>query len=46
MNITMIDTGLTNCFDLKKFLDGGPDITFSGTSKKEKYEWVKDITQI
>lgn len=43
MNITMIDTGLTNFFDLKKFLNGVPDITFSGTAKKEKYEWVKEV---
>lgn len=39
----MIDTGLNNFNDLGKFLNGVPDITFSGTSKKEKYEWVKKV---
>lgn len=39
----MIDTGLTDFSALGKFLNGVPDITFSGTSKKEKYAWVKEI---
>jgi len=43
MNITMIDTGLTDFSALGKFLTGVPDIKFSGTSKKEKYEWVKEV---
>ena len=43
MNITMIDTGLNNFNALGKFLNGVPDIKFSGTSKKEKYEWVKEV---
>ena len=43
MNIAMIDTGLTDFTALGKFLNGVPDITFSGTSKKEKYEWVKEV---
>lgn len=43
MNITMIDTGLNNFNALGKFLDGVPDIKFSTTSKKEKYEWVREV---
>jgi len=43
MNITMIDTGLNDFNSLGKFLNGVPDITFSGTSTKEKYEWVKEV---
>ncbi len=43
MNITMIDTRLNDFSALGKFLNGVPDITFSGTSKKEKYEWVKEV---
>jgi hypothetical protein len=43
MNITMIDTGLTDFSALGKFLNGVPDITFSGTSTKEKYAWVKEV---
>jgi len=39
----MIDTGLTDFSALGKFLNGVPDITFSGTSKKEKYAWVKEV---
>lgn len=43
MNITMIDTGLNNFNALGKFLGGVPAIKFSGTSKKERYEWVKEV---
>lgn len=43
MNITMIDTGLNNFNALGKFLHGVPGIKFSGTSKREKYEWVKEV---
>lgn len=43
MNITMIDTGLNNFNALGNFLNGVPSIKFSGTSKKEKYTWVKEI---
>lgn len=43
MNITMIDTNLNNFNALGKFLEGVPKIEFSGTSKKEKYEWVKEV---
>lgn len=43
MNITMIDTGLNNFNALGKFLNGVPDIKFSGTSQKEKYQWVKEV---
>ena len=43
MNITMIDTGLNNFSSLGKFLNGVPDIKFSATSKKGKYEWVKEV---
>lgn len=43
MNITMIDTRLTDFSAIGKFLKGVPDIQFSGTSKKEKYEWVKEV---
>src|SRR3989338_1095340 len=43
MNIAMIDTGLNNFKSLGKFLNGVPDITFSATSTKEKYEWIKEV---
>ena len=43
MNITMIDTNLNDFNALGKFLSGVPRIEFSGTSKKEKYEWVKEV---
>lgn len=43
MNITMIDTGLNNFNALGKFLGGVPAIKFSSTSKKEKYDWVKEV---
>lgn len=43
MNITMIDTGLNNFNALGKFLNGVPDIRFSGASKREKYRWVKEV---
>lgn len=43
MNITMIDTGLNDFNALGKFLNGVPDIKFSATSKKEKYEWIKEV---
>src|SRR3990167_3583455 len=43
MNITMIDTNLNDFNALGKFLNGVPKIEFSGTAKKEKYEWVKEV---
>ncbi len=43
MNITMIDTGLNNFNALGKFLNGVPDIKFSGISKRPKKEWVKEV---
>ena len=43
MNITMIDTGLNDFNALGKFLNGVPDIKFSGSSKREKYQWVKEV---
>ncbi len=43
MNITMIDTNLNDFNALGRFLHGVPKIEFSGTSKKEKYEWVKEV---
>ncbi|HUQ84786.1 MAG TPA: hypothetical protein VM077_00535 [Candidatus Limnocylindrales bacterium] len=43
MNITMIDTGLNDLNSLSKFLKGVPPIQFSASSKKEKYEWVKEV---
>lgn len=43
MYITMIDTGLNDFSALGKFLDGVPDIQFSGASQKEKYDWVKEV---
>ncbi len=39
----MIDTGLTDITGISKFLTGVPNIQFSGSSKKEKYEWVKEV---
>ena len=45
MNITMIDTRLNNFNALGKFLNGAPDIKFSGTSKKEKYQWIKEVLE-
>lgn len=43
MNITMIDTNLDNFNALGKFLNGIPPVKFSGGSKKQKYEWVKEV---
>lgn len=43
MNITMIDTGLNDFNTLGKFLTGIPPVKFSGGSKKQKYEWVKEV---
>lgn len=43
MNITMIDTGLNNFNALGRFLNGVPTIKFLGSSKKEKYSWVKEV---
>ncbi len=43
MNITMIDTNLDNFNALGKFLNGIPPVKFSGSSKKQKYEWVKEV---
>lgn len=39
----MIDTGLNDFNALGNFLNGVPAIEFSGTSKKEKYSWVKEV---
>ncbi|OGH44843.1 MAG: hypothetical protein A3J14_02405 [Candidatus Levybacteria bacterium RIFCSPLOWO2_02_FULL_37_18] len=43
MNITMIDTNLNDFNALGKFLNGIPPVKFSGGSKKQKYEWVKEV---
>lgn len=43
MNITMIDTGLNDFNTLGKFLTGIPPVKFSGGSKKQKYDWVKEV---
>ena len=43
MNITMIDTNLNDFNALGKFLTGIPPVKFSGGSKKQKYEWVKEV---
>lgn len=43
MNITMIDTNLNDFNALGKFLNGIPPVRFSGGSKKQKYEWVKEV---
>ena len=43
MNVTMIDNKLNDFTALEKFLSGVPDIEFSAHSKKEKYEWVKEV---
>ena len=43
MNITMIDTNLNDFHALGRFLHGVPKIEFSGTSKEERYEWVKEV---
>jgi len=43
MNVTMIDAGLNDFNSLSQFLKGVPSIEFSASSKKEKYEWVKDV---
>lgn len=45
MNITMIDTGLNDFNALGKFLNGIPPVKFSGGSKKQKYEWVKEVLE-
>jgi len=39
----MIDTGLNDFNTLGKFLTGIPPVKFSGGSKKQKYEWVKEV---
>ncbi|TSC86028.1 MAG: putative integrase, catalytic subunit [Microgenomates group bacterium Gr01-1014_7] len=39
----MIDTNLNNFNALGKFLTGIPPVKFSGGSKKQKYEWVKEV---
>lgn len=43
MNITMIDTNLNDFNALGKFLNGIPPVEFSGGSKKQKYDWVKEV---
>ena len=43
MNITMIDTNLNDFNALGKFLNGNLPVKFSGGSKKQKYEWVKEV---
>lgn len=45
MNITMIDTELNNFNALGKFLNGIPPVQFSGGSKKQKYEWIKEVLE-
>jgi len=45
MNITMIDSRLSHCNQLKTFLGGTKEILFSSSSKnkEEKYDWIKDV---
>lgn len=43
MKITMIDSRLTNCKQIKEFLSGAKDIVFSFGNKKEKYIWIKEL---
>lgn len=43
MHITMIDTNLNDFNALGKFLNGVPKVEFSSPSKKEKYQWVKEV---
>lgn len=43
MKITMIDSRLSNSKQLREFLVGTENISFSLSSKKEKYIWIKDI---
>ena len=39
----MIDTNLNDFNALGKFLNGIPPVKFSGGSRKQKYEWVKEV---
>lgn len=44
MNITMIDSRLSNSNQLETFLGGTKEISFSSlNSKKEKYNWIREI---
>lgn len=43
MNTTMIVPNVSNISDLEKFVADMPKNTFSSASKKEAYEWVKNI---
>jgi len=44
MNITMIDSCLSNSNQLETFLKGSEEISFESlNSKKEKYNWIKEI---
>ena len=44
MNITMIDSRLSNSNQLETFLTGSKEISFASlNSKKEKYNWIREI---
>lgn len=44
MNITMIDSRLSNSNQLKTFLSGTKEVSFASLiSKKEKYNWIREI---
>lgn len=44
MNITMIDSRLSNFNQLKTFLTGTKEISFSSLNpKKDKYSWIREI---
>lgn len=42
-NITMIDSGFDNCTKLEKFLRATREVAFKAGSKKEKYEWARQV---
>lgn len=43
MKITMIDSRLSHCNQLKEFLQGTMDIDLSLGGRKERYGWIKEI---
>ena len=44
MNITMIDSRLSNFNQLETFLGGTKEISFESlNSKREKYNWIREI---
>jgi len=44
MNITMIDSHLSHCAQLKTFLTGSKEVKFASTGKNKRktYEWIKE----